>query len=219
MMVVFSAQVEAGTTDPIAQRIDVSVHRRDDLVSGYTVTEHYALFRGKDEAHQAADMTVRTTYRRETGKTYTILSENGSELMRKVLETILDNEKRMTAPANRATAVITSDNYEMTQVGRGVVNGRECLTVAIKPKRKAPYLFDGTIWVDAQDASIVQLDGTAVKPPSILAGSSHVFRQYSTIDGFPMASHAKAESNSWILGSTTIKIDYTDYQIQAQGGR
>ncbi len=203
----------------LVHKIDSSVRARDQGIAGYTVTEHYALFRGRNEDRQAADMVVKTTYRRDAGKSYSIVSESGTELLRKLLETILDNEKRMTQPANRATALITSANYEMAVKGTEPVEGRDCVAVILTPKRSSPYLFNGTIWVDSQDGSIVQLQGTSSKAPSVFTGPSQVFRQYAPINGFPMATHAKAISNSWALGRTTIKIDYTGYQLQAQSGQ
>ena len=119
----------------------------------------------------------------------------------------------MTQPANRATALITPANYEMTAKGLGVVDGRKCVAVEIKPRKESPYLFSGTIWVDAQTESIVQLQGITSKSPSVLTGPSQVFRQYMIMDGFAMATHAHAVSNSSLLGQTVIKIDYTGYQI------
>ena len=67
-----------------------------------------------------------------------------------------------------------------------------------------------------KNEAIVQLQGVSAKSPSMLTGPSEVFRQYTQIDGFPMATHAKAVSNSSLLGQTTIKIDYTGYQMQLQ---
>ncbi len=201
----------------LIQRIDAAVRARDDAVLAYTATEHYAVFKNLDEQHAAADMVVKTTYQRNVGKTYVIVSESGSELLRKVLETVLDNEEHMTQPANRATAVITSANYEMTIKGSDSVNGRDCVAVILKPRRISPFLFNGTVWVDAQDGSIVQLAGVTAKAPSVFTGPSQVFRQYTTLDGVPMATHARAVSRSWVLGKITVKIDYTGYEITKRG--
>jgi hypothetical protein len=198
----------------IIQGIDASVHARDHGIAMYTVNEHYAVFRGQDDQHPAAEMVVKTTYKRDVGKNYTIQSETGSEIPRKMLELILDNEKRLSEPSNRSTAIITSANYQMSVKGSETVEGRDCVAVTLKPRRNSPYLFNGTIWVDAQDKSIVQFQGIASKSPSVLAGPSQVFRQYAPVNGFPMATHAKAISKSWVLGQTVIKIDYSDYQIQ-----
>ena len=162
-------------------------------------------------------MTVKTTYQRNVGKTYAIVSESGSELWRReVLSSILDTERRMTQPANRATAVITSANYKMALKGSESLNGRPCLLVSLTPRRNSPYLFNGTIWVDAHDYSIVQLDGMASKSASVVTGPAQVTRQYANFNGFPMATHANAVSKSWALGQTTIKIEYTGYEVKLQ---
>lgn len=212
----FQAQSDPGP--PVVQRIDASVNARERGLLGYTVTEHYAVFRSHDQEHPAAEMWVKTTYRKDAGKSYSIQSESGSELLRKALEMILDSEKRVTQPVNRPGAVITSQNYEMVVKGSEPVKGQdglqECIAVTLKPRRESPYLFNGTIWVDAHNGSIVQLHGLTAKSPSIFTGASEVSRQYTTIDGFPMAAHAQAISSSWLLGQTVIKIDYLNYQIE-----
>ena len=75
-------------------RIDATVHARETNLLGYTVTEHYTVFRNHDEQHPAADMVVKTTYRRDVGKNFSIVSLTGSMLMRKMLEEVLATEKR-----------------------------------------------------------------------------------------------------------------------------
>ena len=71
---------------------------------GYTVTEHYAVFRNHDEEHPAAEMMVKTTYQKDVGKNFTILSESGSSLLERCSRPFSTAKKRMTQPANRATA-------------------------------------------------------------------------------------------------------------------
>src|ERR1039458_10553580 len=52
------------------QKIDAAVKARVDGIGAYTVTEHYAGFRSKDEVHPVAEMTVKTTYKEGPGKSY-----------------------------------------------------------------------------------------------------------------------------------------------------
>ena len=198
----------------LIQGIDAAVQARENNLLGYTVTEHYVVFRNHNEQHPAAEMVVKTSFQKNVGKNFSVQSLTGSLVMRKMLEAVLDTETRMTQPANRSTAVITSANYEMSVKGAEMVDGRACIAVAIKPRRTSPYLFSGTIWVDAGNEAIVQLDGVTSKSPSVLTGPSQVFRRYTTMDGLPMATHAQAVSSSTLLGQTVIKIDYTGYQIQ-----
>ncbi len=203
----------------VVKGIDASVASRDENILAYNVTEHYAVFRNQDKVHPAAEMTVKTAYRRDKGKSYTVLSENGSELIRKqVLARMLDSERKITEPTNRASALITSANYTMHVKGKEVVDGRDCITLAITPRRSSPYLIQGDIWVDARDYSIVQLEGVTSKSPSVVASTTQVTRHYAAVDGFPMATHAIATVGSWLLGQTAIEIDYNGYQIDMRTG-
>lgn len=214
-----SAAVAAQQPDASAviRGIDASVQNRFENVSSYTVTEHYAVFRGDDETHPAAEMTVKTVYRRETGKSYTILSQSGSEILRKfVLGGIMDNEKRMNLPGIREQSWLTSANYEMKLKPGEIqqLDGRNCLVLSLSPRLKAPYLLDGTLWVDVKDDSIVQVQGTASKVPSLVTGPTRMMRQYASIDGFAMATYAHAESDSSLFGRTVVTIGYRDYHLQ-----
>ena len=200
----------------VARGVDASVRARIDNLEGYTVTEHYTVFRGQAESNLAAEMTVRTVYRKGSGKSYTILSQKGSSLLgNKVLGILLDNEKRMSQPDNVETVLIDSANYEMKLApdAHQQLDGRECLVIELTPRRSSPFLFKGTLWVDARDYAIVQLQGTAVKSPLFLVSPSQVSRQYATMSGLPMATHATISKSS-PLGLTVIKIDYTGYQIE-----
>jgi hypothetical protein len=68
--------------------------------------------------------------------------------------------------------------------------------------------------VDVKDDSIVQVQGTASKIPSLFTGPTRMMRQYASIDGFAMATHARAESDSSLFGRTVVTIDYRDYHLQ-----
>ncbi|MFZ1086488.1 MAG: hypothetical protein WAN35_16110 [Terracidiphilus sp.] len=206
----------------VIRSIDAAVHARAEGVEGYLVMEHYAVFRGGDEEHPAAEMMVKTIYRRSTGKTYIIQSESGSEVLRKmVLHQILDNEKQINLPANREASWITSANYAMTLRPGGAqrLDGRDCYVLDIVPKRKAPNMIDGTLWVDAKDSSIMQIQGITSKSASVFSGPTQLMRQYANVSGFAMATHARAVADSALFGRTVIKIDYLDYGVQLSTGR
>ena len=210
-----SAQQVNGAS--VIQQIDNAALTRIDHVLSYSVIEHYSLFRNGDESHPAAEMTVKTLYRKGVGKSYTILSQTGSSLMQKfVLAPLLENEKTINQPGNVEKSWFTSSNYEMN-LKAGVMqqmNGHDCLGVEIAPKRKAPNMLNGTLWVDAKDGSIVEIDGVSSRSPSMFSGPAKMMRQYATISGFAMATHARAESDSSLFGRTILTIEYSDYQVQ-----
>jgi hypothetical protein len=201
----------------LISHIDAAAQARFERIAGFTVTEHYAVYRGNDETNPVAEMTVKTTYRKGEGKSYKILSQTGSELVRKfVLNPLLDNEKSINQPGNVEKSWFTSANYEMKLKSGGVqrLDGRDCLAMALTPRRKAPNMIEGTLWLDTKDDSIVQIEGTASRSPSVFAGPPKMMRRYTNISGFAMSAHARAESDSFLFGRTILTIEYRDYQIE-----
>ncbi len=201
----------------VIRDLDAANQARFDNVLSFTDVEHYAVFRGGDQVHPAAEMTVKTTYKKGSGKDYVILSRSGSSLIQKVgLQPLLDNEKAINNPAKVAQSWFTSANYEMhlkpgvTQI----IDGRICLPLAISPRHKAPNMIDGTIWVDADTHTLVQVEGIASRSPSVFAGTTKMMRRYANMHGYSMAIHARAESSSQLFGRTVIIIDYGEYHFQ-----
>lgn len=205
----------------IIRRIDDATLTRHETILGYTVREHYSVFRGADQAHPAAEMTVETTYRKGAGKSYSIVSQSGSTIIRRFgLLPLLDQEKAINAPGTVEKSWFTSANYDMNlKPGMTrVIDGRNCIAVSMSPKRKAPNMIEGTLWVDAGDDSLVEMDGVASKAPSMFAGRTQMMRQYRNMNGFAMATNARAESDSGWLGKTVVTIEYQDYKIDLQAG-
>jgi hypothetical protein len=214
-----AAPGQAPDATTIIRSVDASVAFRAENVLGFTDTEHYAVFRGGDETHPAAEMTATDHYIKGVGKSYTILSQSGSSIiLRFGLKPLLDNEQTINLPGNVEKSWFVTANYDMKLKLGGTVNlnGRACNAIAITAKRKASNAIDGTLWADARDGSIVQIDGTATEAASMFSGPAHMMRQYANVDGFPMAIHARAESDSGLFGHTVVIIDYSNYQLQVR---
>ena len=216
------AQTAPMDEQAVIRGVDTAVKARFNATLSYTVTEHYQVFRGGDETHAAADLMVKTTYKKESGKEYAIQSRSGSETIQKfVLDSILENEKHINEPGVREGSWMTSDNYAMKLKPGGPqpVDGRDCYELTVTPKHAGPGLIEGTIWVDAGDQSIVKAEGTTAKSVSIFAGASHVMRQYAKVSGFSEAAHARAETGSFLFGETVITIDYSGYELKLRDAK
>ena len=204
----------------IVHALDAENQSRYEHVLSFTDLEHYVVFRGDDQVHPAAEMTVRMTYRKGSGKTYQILSQSGSALVLKYgLRPLLENEETINDPARVAQSWFTPANYEM-KLKPGVtqtIDGRPCVAMAITPLHKGPNMIEGTLWVDARDRTQVQVEGVASEKASIFAGATHMLRRYANMQGYAMATHAHAESSSTLFGRTVINIDYSDYHFQISG--
>lgn len=201
----------------VIRGVDAAVRARFEGIEQFTNIEHYAVYRGKDATRPIAEMTVKTLYRKDSGKSFTILSESGPEIVRKrAFESLLNSEKRLNEPARREATWLTSANYKMKLKPGGPerLNGRECLALSITPRQSKANLIVGTLWVDAKDHSIVQIAGKSSKSPSVWLGSTQMMRQYANMSGFAMATHARTESNSFFFGKIVVLVNYWDYQIQ-----
>jgi hypothetical protein len=211
---------QAPNAGAMIQALDAENHSRYDHVLSFTDVEHYVVFRGDDQVHPAAEMTVRMNYKKGIGKNYEILSQSGSGLIMKYgLVPLLDNERAINNPARVAQSWFTSANYSM-KPKPGVtqnINSRPCLALAIAPLHKGPSMIDGTLWIDARDHTLVEVEGIASQKPSVFAGKTHMMRQYANMQGYAMATHARAESSSMLFGRTVITIDYSDYHFQISG--
>lgn len=219
ILLLFRAPAITQEHDPAAliRLVDAAVAARFENILGFTDVEHYAVYRGGDESHPVAEMTVKDTYKKGAGKTYSVLSESGSSIvLRFGLKPLLENEQTINQPGNVEKSWFNSANYNMKLISAAVqkLNGRDCFALDVKPKQVAPNLIIGTIWVDAHDGTLVQIDGVASKNPSAFSGATHMMRQYANVEGYSMAIHARAESDSALFGRTVVTIDYSDYKLE-----
>ena len=221
MPLVGGAVVRAQQADPSAviRDLEAANMSRHNNVLEYSNIEHYAVYRGKDQSHPAAEMTVRVSYKKGTGKSYTILRQSGSGVVLKYgLYPLLEHEKAISDPSHVAQSWFTTANYEMhlKPGATRAIDGRDCVAIAVVPRRKAPNMIEGTLWVDAHDHSLVEVEGVASKKPSVFAGTTTMMRRYVKMTGYAMATHAHAESSSFLFGRTAVTIDYSDYKFRLQ---
>src|SRR5215469_13136160 len=97
----------------LIQRVDEAEIARETNLAGYTVTEHYSVFRngGSDPA---ATATVQTVYKRGEGKSYTVVSRTGSTFLQKYLiDRVISEQKGLSKGDARKDALIVSANYDM----------------------------------------------------------------------------------------------------------
>jgi hypothetical protein len=198
----------------VIERIDAAVKHRSDHIAGYSVREIYSIFRN-GESNPSVQVTVNTVFKRGAGKDYTPVSATGSSVLRNiVVDKVLANEKEMARAENRDKVSITSANYEMHLLpGKVTLNGRDCIVVSLKARRKTSTLLNGKGWFDAGDLTLVHLEGSPAQSVSVFAGDTSGRRDYERIEGFSMAQHAELHSHSFLFGDTLLKIDYSDYKI------
>ena len=193
--------------------LDQTEALREQNLNGYTVTEQYTVRNSRLQT--PAEATVETTYKRGEGKTFRILSRSGpSVLQNSVLDRLLASEREMSRGMTRQKLLVTSANYDFQPDGEGVLGETKCKLVQLNPRGKSAYLLKGKAWLNADDYSLVRLEGRPTASPSFFAGHPYIVRDYTKIEGFSLATKSQATTQSLITGKTDVTIVYKDYRIQ-----
>ena len=106
-------------------------------------------------------------------------------------------------------------NYEFAAIRTEMVTGRLAYVLEVKPKRKDKYLFQGLIWVDAEDYALVRAEGSPAKNPSFWTKSTHFVQVYR--EEWPAVVstlHAKRYRRSFLFGPTDGNIEYSTAHLK-----
>jgi negative regulator of sigma E activity len=203
------------TADEVVSRMTASDLHRQSSIDGYAGMRRYVLENRK--LNKRAEMLVKVKGDVDGTKHFEIVSEDGwksanSHVLRKMLE----SESETSRPQVRATSKLNSTNYEFEILRMEAVAGRTAYVLNIKPKRKEKYLFQGLIWVDAEDYALVRAEGSPAKNPSFWTKSTHFVQLYKKAGPlwFPLSTQSVTEAR--IFGTTDVNIEYFDYAPQGR---
>jgi negative regulator of sigma E activity len=198
------------TAEEVVTRMTALDLKRQFSIDGYTGMRRYLLENPRLE--KRAEMLVRVQGDQNGTKHFEVVSEDGWKAANThVLRKMLDSESETSRPELRATTKLNFTNYEFTVVGKEIVDGRTTYVLGVAPKRKDKYLFQGRIWVDAEDYALVRAEGSPAKNPSFWTKSTHFVQVYQRTGTlwFPLSTRSVTEAR--IFGTTNVNIQYFDY--------
>jgi hypothetical protein len=207
--------VPAMRTDEIVSRmIEMDAMRRAALQS-YISVRRYTVDNKRFNKH--AEMTVRMKYTFPGTKSYEVISQSGSGVIRKrALKGIIDAEVEASKEANGERSRIIPQNYAFVLLGSEVVGGRPCYLLQIMPKTENKFLIKGRIWVDSEDFAIVRVVGSPAKSPSFWTKDTQVEHSYEKYGQFWLPRFNLSGSNIRIFGHTDLRIDYFEYEYEGR---
>jgi hypothetical protein len=189
--------------------------RRQSSIEGYAGMRRYVLENQKHK--KRAEMVVRVKGDQDGSKHFEIVSEDGWKAAHKhVLHKMLESESESSRPEMRATAKLNTTNYDFTLAGTEQLAGRAAYVLEANPKRKEKYLFQGRIWVDANDYALMRAEGSPAKNPSFWTKSTHFVQVYQKSGPlwFPLSTRSVTDAR--IFGATSVDIEYFNYVPQGQ---
>jgi hypothetical protein len=198
------------TAEEVISRMAALDLQRQSSIEGYVGKRRYVLENQSFQKH--AEMLVHVRGDHDGTKHFEVVSEGGWKAANThVLRKMLESESETSRPEFRATARLNFANYNFALITAEPVAGRRAYVLEAKPKRKDKYLFEGRIWVDAEDFALVRAEGSPAKNPSFWTKSTHFVQLYQKSGDlwFPFSMHSVTEAR--IFGKTDVKIAYFDY--------
>jgi hypothetical protein len=162
----------------------------------------------------AAQAVVRVDYQAPDKKIFNKTSEKGSGIVRHlVFDRLIQSESETASGREHRNSAITATNYTFTLSGEEDLGPYHCFVLEAAPKSKEKYLFEGKIWIDAQDYAIVKIAGHPAKKPSFWINRADFVRQYQRIDGFWLPFRDETSVELKIYGRRVFTVDHQQYVI------
>jgi hypothetical protein len=195
--------------DVVAKMMQLDAQRQSQL-TGYTAIRHYVAV----NKSRRAEMLVRVTCDSSGAKQFSILSEEGTGSIRKrVFHKLLSEETEASRHGTRNSTRLIPANYDFQFMGQENLETGPAYLLRVSPKTANKYLIDGKIWVDANDYSIVRIEGQPARNPSFWVHSVHFVHTYEKVGPFWFASATHTQSEIRIFGSSELTIENSDYTL------
>jgi len=163
---------------------------------------------------RAAEMVVNVNYQAPETKRFEIVSTTGSKsLIDHVFKKLLQSEEEAFERANQSRTAINQENYEFTLVGYEYEPGGACYVLSVKPNTKNKYLFEGQIWVDAEQFAVVRMEGEPAKNPSFWIKATKIETRYANVNDFWLPAHLHSVTAVRLGGHADFTIEYKNYRI------
>ena len=212
-MALSSDRAPVGVTgdDVIAQMLQRNLLRNQQLQQ-YSAARTYEI--RNIEGRVAAQAVFRVEYRAPDKKTFSKTSEKGSSIVRHlVFDRLIQSESETSSGREHHNSAITTTNYTFTLAGEEEVGPYHCFVLEAMPKRKDKYLFEGKIWIDAEDFAVVKIAGRPAKRPSFWINRADFVRRYQRIDGFWFPLRDETSVDVKMYGQRVFTVDHQQYVI------
>jgi hypothetical protein len=204
----------ASERDPGAELVvtRMLVHNalRQAQLAGYSGMRRYVLANDRMKKH--AEMLVRVEGDADETKHFEVVTEDGWKAAQKhVLKKMLESEAEASSPEMRPRTRLSPENYEFHMVGTAFLSDRMAYVIDVIPRRRDERLFEGRIWIDAQDYALAKVEGKPAKNPSFWIRSVHFVHTYRKNGPFWFPASTESVTEVRIFGSTSLTINYFDY--------
>ncbi|HEY7287684.1 MAG TPA: hypothetical protein VH497_19670 [Vicinamibacterales bacterium] len=162
----------------------------------------------------SATMTAWTSLDPEHGFQFKVVSEEGSAIIRrKVLLAALEAEQNAVATGDREQAAITAANYEFLDMSPAPAN---LVKIDVRPRRKHVMLVDGSLFLEAESADLVRIEGELSRRPSMWTRNVKILREYARVEGVHVPVAMSSTASVLIVGTSTFSMTYKYVEVNGK---
>jgi len=203
------------SADVLVARMLAHNTQRQRQLAGYSGMRRYVLENERMKKH--AEMVVRVKGDADETKHFEVVSEEGWKgAQNHVLQRMLATESEASSPEMRLKARLSPENYEFHMARTELLDGRMAYVIDVVPRRHDKRLFEGQIWIDAQDCALARVEGKPAKNPSFWTTSVHFVHTYQKSGPFWFPASTESVTEVRIFGATNLTIHYFDYTPNLQ---
>jgi hypothetical protein len=202
------------TESQVLAELAVHNEERKAALHDYTVLRTYQVIDLKGKVH--AEEIGRMEFFSPDKKAFTVTSESGSGVVRHMaLNPLINSEIEAAAGKEHHDSAISIDNYSLNLLGEQQLGPYRCFVAEAVPKRKDKYLFEGRVWIDVNDYSVVRIEGQPAKRLSFWIQRADFVRHYQKIDGFWLPEKDQTLVQVRLYGKKLLKIEHRNYVVNA----
>jgi len=206
--VAIAESTPAPCADDIVAKMNQSERNRNRSLTAYSAVRRYTL---RSESGKMSVMTVRLVYRSDSGKSFEVLSENGSDgIFRHVLDKVLQAE---TETSREHNGLLSPKNYNFRLLGIQQQDDHRCYVLQLLPKHKSKYLIEGKAWIDARDFALVRMEGRTAGSVSFWIGKPWITQCFQKVGNYWLASKNDSVANAKFIGRTELTIESSEYSV------
>jgi hypothetical protein len=200
------------TGNEIVTQLILHNQLRDARLEHYSVVRTYEV--RNHDGKMSAQEIVRMDYQAPGNKTFLKTSEKGSgNVRRMVFDRLMESESETAAGREHHDSALTPANYTFTRIAEEDLGPYHCYVLQVTARRKDKYLFEGRVWVDAQDFAVVKIAGHPAKKLSFWINRADFVRQYQKIGEFWVPYRDETIVHVRLIGERLFTIDHEEYSI------
>lgn len=148
------------------------------------------------------------------GFSFEVTASEGSGLIqRRVLIAALEAERDAVKGPDRAQSALTPANYDFLDISP---EGGRLVKMDVRPKRKHVMLIDGALFIEADSADLVRVEGELSKRPSFWTRRVRVVREYDRVEGIHVPVRMSSTADVLVVGASTFSMTYRYTEINGK---